>query len=51
MEDSLGRRQVQLFPQEGGVLILVVMEDSLGPQTMFADGSIAKRLNPCCNGR
>ena len=33
------------------VLILVLMEDGLGPMLMMAATGIKKGLNPCFNGR
>ncbi len=53
MEDSLGARPVLTGRSTNtGVLILVVMEDSLGVAQTFK--GMAKSiicLNPCCYGR
>ncbi len=51
MEDSLGGWYVEwLWEQLQYVLILVVMEDSLGDGLIPAR-PIGGRLNPCCYGR
>ena len=51
MEDSLGRCQCEIHPNHVRVLILVVMEDSLGLACCAINLLSYAGLNPCCNGR
>ena len=51
MEDSLGQDFRLAHEARLRVLILVVMEDSLGHYYENTDGEFWQCLNPCCNGR
>ena len=51
MEDTLGDIKIVRTPDFRGVLILVLMEDTLGVNNFSVTGYICKGLNPCSNGR
>ena len=51
MVDSLGHSAKPSFPLLRDVLILVVMEDSLGQKLLMILNLDISSLNPCCNGR
>ena len=51
MEDSLGQTLAAAIETFTAVLILVVMEDSLGLKKFFLLMLRPTGLNPCCNGR
>ncbi len=51
MEDTLGGLINIKMSDKANVLILVLMEDTLGVVQAFKDWLAANRLNPCFNGR
>ena len=52
MEDTLGEvEEVKDETEESGVLILVLMEDTLGENQASRQSHTHRSLNPCFNGR